>query len=101
MTIYNIEIDGKYYKIVDIRKSFLNSDELKICGGEKTYIPLVIALLQRITEKQLKAISKNNIIIMYGLELKLTKYNYNYIFILFYKKVKHSKTLFKYILPFI
>ena len=64
MTIYDIEIDGKYYKIVDIRKSFLNSDELKICGGKKTYIPLVIALLQRITEKQLKAISKNNIIII-------------------------------------
>ena len=35
MPIYNIEIDGKDYKIVDIRKSFLKSDELKIYSEKK------------------------------------------------------------------
>jgi hypothetical protein len=61
MTVIDIEIDGKEYKVANFNSARVA--DIKTKGSN--YMPLVIALLQRITAKQLKTIISNNKVILF------------------------------------
>jgi hypothetical protein len=62
MTVIDIEIDGKEYKVANFNSAKVA--DIKTKGSN--YMPLVIALLERITANQLKSIIKRNKVILFN-----------------------------------